>query len=147
MNHDEQPKTCPACSNPLQVRQAQGVTIEQCPRCRGMWFDRNEFEQLLPEAARGLRVHGKTQPSTRPCPNDREMLATLIYPQTFVEVEVCPVCDGLWLDKAEVNEIKHVRAHLGTRDELDPFAPVPGLKGQLIDFVNATLAELIKPID
>ena len=35
---------CPKCGVRLQVRRFQGVTVEVCPDCAGMWFDRGEFE-------------------------------------------------------------------------------------------------------
>ncbi len=43
----EQSMVCPKCSGEMQTVQRNGVTIEQCRKCHGIFLDRGEFEQLL----------------------------------------------------------------------------------------------------
>jgi hypothetical protein len=38
---------CPKCQGPMRKRERNGVTIEQCGRCHGIFLDRGELEQLL----------------------------------------------------------------------------------------------------
>ena len=38
---------CPKCDGEMRTHQRNGVTIEQCRRCHGIFLDRGEFEQLL----------------------------------------------------------------------------------------------------
>ncbi len=39
---------CPGCeTSDLQVRTRDGVEIDVCPRCRGVWLDRGELEKLI----------------------------------------------------------------------------------------------------
>lgn len=38
---------CPQCSTPLQLAQRQGVEIDVCPQCRGVWLDRGELDKIL----------------------------------------------------------------------------------------------------
>ncbi len=38
---------CPKCEAPMVTRRRNGVTIEQCVSCRGMFLDRGELEQLI----------------------------------------------------------------------------------------------------
>lgn len=39
---------CPRCSTkPLLEKERDGVTIDQCPDCRGVWLDRGELERIL----------------------------------------------------------------------------------------------------
>jgi len=38
---------CPVCDTDLRVVERQGVEIDVCPRCRGVWLDRGELEKLL----------------------------------------------------------------------------------------------------
>ncbi|MBS1886694.1 MAG: zf-TFIIB domain-containing protein [Actinobacteria bacterium] len=38
---------CPKCGGEMRSHQRNGVTIEQCRKCHGIFLDRGEFEQLL----------------------------------------------------------------------------------------------------
>ena len=37
---------CPRCGKRLRPRAFHGVTIEECPGCQGMWFDKTELYAL-----------------------------------------------------------------------------------------------------
>ncbi len=39
--------TCPKCGAEMQSYERNGVQIEQCERCRGIFLDRGELEQLI----------------------------------------------------------------------------------------------------
>lgn len=45
---------CPRCDGLLDERERQGVTVDVCPGCRGVWLDRGELEKLLAYAKREL---------------------------------------------------------------------------------------------
>lgn len=38
---------CPTCSVPLTMSDRQGVEIDFCPQCRGVWLDRGELDKIL----------------------------------------------------------------------------------------------------
>ena len=38
---------CPRCEGPLDVTQRQGVEIDTCPSCRGVWLDRGELDKII----------------------------------------------------------------------------------------------------
>jgi ribosomal protein L40E len=38
---------CPKCGHEMRTHERNGVTIEQCRKCHGIFLDRGEFEQLL----------------------------------------------------------------------------------------------------
>jgi len=43
---------CPTCTTtPLVLAERQGVEIDYCPHCRGVWLDRGELDKLLDRAA------------------------------------------------------------------------------------------------
>ena len=44
------------------------------------------------------------------CPVDENVLETQIY-ESDIEVDVCPSCNGMWLDKGELEKIEEVREH------------------------------------
>jgi Zn-finger nucleic acid-binding protein len=44
---------CPRCYDPvLDERDRDGVVIDVCPQCRGIWLDRGELEKLIARATR-----------------------------------------------------------------------------------------------
>lgn len=38
---------CPRCTNTLTETQRQGVWLDQCPACGGIWLDRERLDHLL----------------------------------------------------------------------------------------------------
>lgn len=43
---------CPACKDvTLVMADRQGVEIDYCPRCRGVWLDRGELDKIIERSA------------------------------------------------------------------------------------------------
>ena len=43
---------CPACKDPaLVLAERQGIEIDYCPQCRGVWLDRGELDKIIERAA------------------------------------------------------------------------------------------------
>ncbi|WP_070158227.1 zf-TFIIB domain-containing protein [Sphingobium phenoxybenzoativorans] len=38
---------CPVCSTGLAMSDRQGVEIDYCPQCRGVWLDRGELDKII----------------------------------------------------------------------------------------------------
>ena len=38
---------CPSCKTQLTITDRQGVEIDFCPTCRGVWLDRGELDKLI----------------------------------------------------------------------------------------------------
>lgn len=38
---------CPVCKVPLTMSERQGVEIDYCPQCRGVWLDRGELDKII----------------------------------------------------------------------------------------------------
>jgi uncharacterized protein len=38
---------CPKCQSPMRTYERNGVTIDQCTGCRGLFLDRGELERLV----------------------------------------------------------------------------------------------------
>lgn len=41
---------CPKCNVMLVMADKQGVEIDYCPECRGVWLDRGELEKIMERA-------------------------------------------------------------------------------------------------
>ena len=38
---------CPICDIEMRIAEREGVEIDYCPQCRGVWLDRGELEKLI----------------------------------------------------------------------------------------------------
>jgi uncharacterized protein len=38
---------CPVCRVDLVMADRQGIEIDYCPKCRGVWLDRGELDKLI----------------------------------------------------------------------------------------------------
>lgn len=45
---------CPACKAPLTMSDRQGVEIDYCAQCRGVWLDRGELDKIIERSAAEL---------------------------------------------------------------------------------------------
>ncbi len=45
------PFDCPRCGTVLTMSDRQGIEIDYCPQCRGVWLDRGELDKILERAA------------------------------------------------------------------------------------------------
>ncbi len=45
---------CPIDDSPLSVSSREGVEIDFCPQCRGVWLDRGELDKIIDRAATTL---------------------------------------------------------------------------------------------
>jgi Zn-finger nucleic acid-binding protein len=52
---------CPVCLQPdLVMSERQGIEIDYCPQCRGVWLDRGELDKIIERSA--------AQPAAAPPP-------------------------------------------------------------------------------
>lgn len=43
---------CPACDELLVMTERQGVEIDYCPVCRGVWLDKGELDKIIERSGR-----------------------------------------------------------------------------------------------
>jgi Zn-finger nucleic acid-binding protein len=53
---------CPICNIDLLMADKQGIEIDYCPKCRGIWLDRGELEKIIE------RSLGPEQPMNQQAP-------------------------------------------------------------------------------
>lgn len=44
---------CPSCIVDLNITERQGVEIDYCPQCRGVWLDRGELDKIIERSLDG----------------------------------------------------------------------------------------------
>lgn len=59
---------CPVCHVGLAMTDRQGVEIDYCPQCRGVWLDRGELDKIIERSSRDATPvpFAQPQPSFRP---------------------------------------------------------------------------------
>ncbi|HEY1126070.1 MAG TPA: zf-TFIIB domain-containing protein [Sphingobium sp.] len=57
---------CPVCNVPLVMSDRQGVEIDYCPQCRGVWLDRGELDKIIERSSREASPPSPPQQSYRP---------------------------------------------------------------------------------
>lgn len=109
-------KSCPSCRRELRSTALGAVQVDECPACRGLWFEDQELRLTKDQSDADLawldfdiwRHPERFQRTARarPCPScpGREMVA-LQYDSTGVTVDGCEGCHGLWLDRGELERI------------------------------------------
>ena len=43
---------CPKCHTDLMISDRQGIEIDFCSQCRGVWLDRGELDKIIERASR-----------------------------------------------------------------------------------------------
>ena len=41
---------CPRCNNSLVISIINGVEIDHCPNCKGVWLDRGELDKIIEQS-------------------------------------------------------------------------------------------------
>jgi Zn-finger nucleic acid-binding protein len=107
---------CPLCKVPMLVLEFEGIELDCCNDCAGVWFDRGELLllfggsdterlELRPEHIDGL-PEAPSSEKKRKCPLCRQkMRKVYIGPRQSVLIDVCPEGDGLWFDGGEVEAL------------------------------------------
>ncbi|NIJ35651.1 hypothetical protein FHR22_000300 [Sphingopyxis panaciterrae] len=59
---------CPVCKVPLAMSDRQGVEIDYCPQCRGVWLDRGELDKIIERSAADEPARAAAAPPQQPYP-------------------------------------------------------------------------------
>ena len=58
---------CPVCSNvTLVMSERQGIEIDYCPNCRGVWLDRGELDKIIDKSAEVVSQPVRQQVESNP---------------------------------------------------------------------------------
>lgn len=133
---------CPKCrQQSLKQKYASemNLTVDYCPRCKGVWFDGGELNQAMAETDKDLQMPRDAVRLQALCPVCGRPLHAFPYPGTRVVIEMCRQCRGLWLDAGEFAEIRQARRQLEEpQAPTEPGKPT-GVKGALIRFIDSAI--------
>ena len=64
---------CPTCSDAtLVMTERQGIEIDYCPQCRGVWLDRGELDKLVERSVTSAAAPNKPAPGHRDYDDDSD---------------------------------------------------------------------------
>ena len=107
---------CPKCKAPMDNVVLEGVQIERCSGCKGLWFDANE-EVLLSKIQHaemldlGLASLGKEFNNEEPifcprCGTSSQLHKLQDKKQPHIELDRCNTCNGTFFDAGEFTDFK-----------------------------------------
>lgn len=111
---------CPNCRVDLKRHDFKGIVLDHCEQCDGLWFDKGELERAKNEKDRKLEGFDfslwadteklSTEQGERSCPKCHENMSVINYAgYADLPLDICPTCQGVWLDKGEfVTLISHL---------------------------------------
>jgi Zn-finger nucleic acid-binding protein len=115
---------CPNCNSDLVPKKRDGVEMEVCPSCQGMWLTTQELTQLEDEVfdfgddEKGSLMLGST-PTTRKCPECGSPMKSFQYRFYDLEMDFCGAGHGYWLeadeDKRVLELMKKEEKNLGRK--------------------------------
>jgi Zn-finger nucleic acid-binding protein len=97
---------CSTCNVELAPITRDGIQMEACPSCKGMWLTRQELEQLEDEVfdfgddEKGSLMLGD-EASTRTCPQCSKPMKSFGYRLYDLQLDFCEDGHGYWLDADE----------------------------------------------
>ncbi len=107
---------CPDCQKELKVSKLKGISIHECLKCKGKWFERNELMLAKNKADDDLRwldfdPFGKDAEKLsiasdgKLCPQCVKKMQSLTYLRSKVVIDKCQLCEGVWLAHGELAKI------------------------------------------
>lgn len=109
---------CPRDRTPLVAEPSDGVTVDRCPTCKGLWLDATEVTVVIDAAVhRDVEAPKAAWEAVRyaNCPACSTQMARRNYLRVSgVIVDSCPR-HGTWLDGGELERIATFLQHDGER--------------------------------
>lgn len=125
---------CPRCCTPLHTRSIDGVEIDECRSCQGIWLDAERLRLLKDKSDPDLQWmdfelwdHAdRFRIAEKPvlCPTCAIPLVAIDYGDTGVTIDYCTGCRGVWLDADELGRIiDHLSEDLLSKETSDYLRP------------------------
>ena len=100
---------CPRCNCELAVENYQGIEVDRCPNCGGMWLDYGELDQLEDTVLDKDKLKGslmfRSFQSELACPKCSGRMQRFYYRANKLELDFCEEGHGWWLDADEERRV------------------------------------------
>jgi Zn-finger nucleic acid-binding protein len=92
------------------------LSIDECPRCRSLWFDKGELDELKDAVDPDLRFldfdiwsrEAVFNVNNEPhgCPRCRKVsMRAIKFQEPDLEIKFCPFCEGVWLNFGDFKDL------------------------------------------
>lgn len=104
---------CPDCNVELASKRRDGVDMEVCPSCQGMWLNRQELAQLEDEVfdfgddEKGSLMFD-SETASRKCPECGNLMKRFRYRLYELEMDFCEDQHGYWLEADEDKRVLEI---------------------------------------
>jgi Zn-finger nucleic acid-binding protein len=106
---------CPNDQSEMNRCDLEGVQVDECAQCGGIWFDQGELDaakDIVEPDLNWIDVDLWRQEhrfdlslGARRCPRDNSNMVSLRYGDPPVEIEHCLECRGMWLERDEFRKM------------------------------------------
>ena len=104
---------CPKCENDMETLEYEGVEVDRCMSCKGIWFDVGESDSLRSKDAAAIidtgdpSVGRQTNEIVRyRCPRCEGGMMRMVDPQrAHIWYEECTSCRGSFFDAGEFSDL------------------------------------------
>jgi len=118
---------CPDCRASLRKIDYRGIEIDECTKCKGRWFDRDELRKAKDKTDDDLRWLDfdpfgdkadtlSVASKGKSCPKCSTAMPSLKYKDSGIVIDKCGTCKGIWLNHGEFARIvKHLENSVLTK--------------------------------
>jgi len=122
---------CPLCKTQFKKEDFYGVEVDYCPQCLGLWFEKDELRQAKDEKDKDLNwldidlwkdeTKFKISKEKKICPRCSVPLYSVNYGDSNIEVDICNLCQGIWIDRGEFKKIIDYLEKKGKKEILENY--------------------------
>jgi len=104
---------CLKCEGELKTIEVDGLKVEKCELCSGIWFDFGELDELLDAApiaefkneVKNNMGDDNLKVQCPRCKGNGNMIQVTSLKNPEVHIDTCSVCYGQWLDGGEFEKL------------------------------------------
>jgi len=104
---------CLKCDGALEAIKLDGVEVDKCEKCSGIWFDLGELDSFLDAGPidtlkneiKNNEEHDELKIKCPKCKGNGNMIRVASLKASGVHIDTCSVCYGQWLDGGELEEL------------------------------------------
>ena len=103
---------CPRCKGELKEQKYDNILVDRCEKCKGIWLDENELDQLEDTVWSDDELKGTLEThevqGNLICPKCEKTMVRFNYRFYDLELDTCPDMHGFWLDNGEEKRIEEL---------------------------------------
>jgi Zn-finger nucleic acid-binding protein len=129
---------CPRDNRSMVLDEYKTHPRHECKRCRGILLEGRHIAAALgklrggvADTAEGSPLLLKLPASRFACPHDGAVMRVAVY--SGVEIDVCPRCRSVWLDRGEYEKIVTIEKKKRTEDRKPAASESSNLVGEIAD--------------